>query len=257
MSEPSDLRLASRLRAGPAYASVLREDPDLATGLSETDRRAAVSLFRAPVIQASGQRWNPPHYDPGRTFGLLVLDGLLGRRVRVGRTVGTELIGVGDIIRPWDGADPWELIPAALDWRVFAPTRLAVLDERMTALIGRRPELTVNFSGRVLRRARRATYLMVVSHLPRIEDRVLATLWHIASTCGKVTPDGVSIPFRITHEVLGEIVGAHRPSVTVAIQTLETRGKLIRAAGTGFILTGAAPESDPPVREEPREARSA
>lgn len=86
---------------------------------------------------------------------------------------------------------------------------------------------------------------------------MLATLWHIASTCGKVTPDGVSIPFRITHEVLGEIVGAHRPSVTVAIQTLETRGKLIRAAGTGFILTGAAPESDPPVREEPREARSA
>ena len=52
--------------------------------------------------------------------------------------MGTELLGVGDIIRPWDDAYPWELIPAALDWRVFAPTRLAVLDERMTALIGRR-----------------------------------------------------------------------------------------------------------------------
>ena len=257
MTPASDLRLASRLRAGPAYASVLREDPDLAAGLSDADRRAALSLFRAPVVQASGQRWSPPHYDPGHTFGLLILDGLLGRRVRIGRTVGTELLGVGDIVRPWEDAHPFELIPAAFDWRVFAPTRLAVLDERMTTLIGRRPQLTVNFSGRIMRQARRATYLMVVSHLPRIEDRVLTTLWHIASTCGKVTPDGVSIPFRITHEVLGEIVGAHRPSVTVAIQTLETRGRLIRAAGNGFILTGEPPEWEPQVREEAAQARSA
>src|SRR5436305_6117798 len=134
---------------------------------------------------------------------------------------------------------------------------MAVLDERITALIGRRPELTVNFSGRIIRRARRATYLMVVSHLPRIEDRVLATLWHIASTCGKVTPEGVSIPFRITHEVLGEIVGAHRPSVTVAIQTLETRGKLKRANGTGFILIGESPEWEPRPAKVPEQARTA
>jgi hypothetical protein len=256
VTEATDLRLASRLRNGAAYVSVLREDPDLAIGLSETDRRAAVSLFRAPVIQATGQRWTAPHYDPARTFGLLILDGLLGRRVRVGRTIGTELLGVGDILRPWDDAYPLELIPATLDWRVFSPTRLAVLDDRLTTLIGRRAQLTINFSGRIMRQARRATYLMVVSHLPRIEDRVLATLWHIASTCGKVTPEGVSIPFRITHEVLGEIVGAHRPSVTVAIQTLEGRGKLIRAASNGFILTGEPPESEP-AAEEPRRARSA
>jgi CRP/FNR family transcriptional regulator, cyclic AMP receptor protein len=256
MTEATDLRLASRLRAGPTYASVLREDPELALGLSEDDRRAAVSLFRAPVIQVSSQRWTPPHYDPARTFGLIVLDGLLGRRVRVGRTVGTELLGVGDILRPWDDEQPFELVPATLDWRVFSPTRLAVLDDRITTLIGRRAQLVVNFSGRIMRQSRRATYLMVVSHLPRIEDRVLTTLWHIASTCGKVTPEGVSIPFRITHEVLGEIVGAHRPSVTVAIQTLETRGKLIRTANNGFILPGMPPEWEARA-QEPEQVRSA
>lgn len=256
MTETVDLRLASRLRAGPAYASILRDDPELALGLSEEDRRAAMSLFRAPVIQISGQRWTPPHYDAARTFGLIILDGLLGRRVRVGRTVGTELLGVGDILRPWDDEQPFELVPATLDWRVFSPTRLAVLDDRITTLIGRRAQLMVNFSGRIMRQSRRATYLMVVSHLPRIEDRVLATLWHIASTCGKVTPDGVNIPFRITHEVLGEIVGAHRPSVTVAIQTLETRGRLIRTATNGFILPGLPPEWEPQAIE-PEQVRSA
>ena len=77
MSQPTDLRLPSRLRSSPVYASVLREDPDLAQGLSEADRRAAFSLFRAAVIHAAGQRWSPHPYDPARTFGLLILDGLL------------------------------------------------------------------------------------------------------------------------------------------------------------------------------------
>src|SRR5205807_7363295 len=119
--------------------------------------------------------------------------------------------------------------------------RLAILDERVTALIGRRPQLLVNFSERLLRRARAATYLMVVSHLPRVEDRVLATLWHIASSWGRVTPDGVCIPFRLTHEVLGEIVGAHRPSITVAMQTLQSRGQLRRSASGSYVLIGDPP----------------
>ena len=134
------------------------------------------------------------------------------------------------------------MVPPQLDWRVFAPARVAVLDERLTTLIGRRPQLTVNFSGRLLRWARSATYLMVVSHLPRVEDRVHATLWHLGSNWGKVTPNGVCIPFRLTHEVLGEIVGAHRPSVTVAMQTLQARDQLTRNAEGNYVLVGDPPE---------------
>ncbi len=221
---------------------ILREDPDLGAGLSEVDRRAAYALFRAPVIHISGPRWEPPEQDPASTFGLLILDGLIGRRVRIGRTVGTELLSHGDIIRPWDESPRWEMIPPHLDWRIFAPTRVAVLDERITVLIGRRPQLLVNFSERLLRRARAASYLMVASHLPRVEDRVLATLWHLASSWGRVTSEGICIPFRLTHEVLGEIVGAHRPSVTVAMQTLQGRGQLTRRSDGGYCLIGDPPD---------------
>jgi hypothetical protein len=171
------------------------------------------------------------------TFGLLLLDGLVGRRVKVGRAVATELLSCGDIVRPWDQLS-WELIPAELDWRIFRPARMAILDERITRLIGRRPELIISFSSRLFRRVRHNAYLMAVTHLTRVEDRLLATLWHLASEWGRVTPQGVKLPFRLTHEVLGEIIGAKRPSVTVAIGELQRRGQLARAEDGPYVLLG-------------------
>lgn len=219
-----------------AFCSILEEEPDLAEGLSPEDRRAAIRAFRAPVITVGRPRWEPPEYDPERTYGLLVLSGLLGRRVKVGPAAGMELLSCGDILRPWDEPTLWGMIPPELDWRVFRPTRLAVLDERITALIGRRPELVVNFSGRLLRRARSVAYLMAISHQTRVEDKLLATLWHLASNWGRVTTEGVSIPFRLTHEVLGEILGAQRPSVTTALRRLQAAGQVKRGRDGGYVL---------------------
>jgi CRP/FNR family cyclic AMP-dependent transcriptional regulator len=217
-------------------ALILREEPDLADGLSPSDRRAAIATFRARVISVSRPRWEPPELDPATTYGLMVLEGLIGRRVRIGPAVGTELLSCGDILRPWDEPTLWGMIPPELDWRVFRPTRLAVLDERITTLIGRRPQLVVNFSGRILRRARSVAYIMAISHHTRVEDKLLVTLWHLASSFGRVTPEGVVIPFRLTHEVLGEIVGAQRPSVTTAIGRLQDSAQIKRAPGGGYVL---------------------
>jgi CRP/FNR family transcriptional regulator, cyclic AMP receptor protein len=232
-----------RLRAGdppstPLISFILNEDPELAQGLSPDHRRAATALFRAKVISVHRPRWQPPDYEPTTTYGLLVLEGLMGRRVRVGKAVATELLGAGDILRPWDEPTLWGMIPPELDWRIFRPARLAVLDERITALIGRRHELVINFSGRLLRRARSIAYLTAISHLNRVEDRLIATLWHIASSWGRVGPEGVSIPFRLTHEVLGEILGAQRPSVTIAVQRLQHRQQMKRTRGGGYLLIG-------------------
>lgn len=191
------------------------------------------------MIETTSARWEPPVYDPSTTYGLLVLDGLLGRRLRVGAAVGTELLGCGDILRPWDEPTVWGMVPPELDWRVFRPMRLAVLDERVTRLIGRRPQLVINFSSRLIRRARSVSYLLAVSHQPRVEDKLLATLWHLASSWGRVTPQGISIPFRLTHEVLGEIVGAKRPSVTTALRRLASLGVVVRGQDGGYLLLGS------------------
>jgi acetylornithine deacetylase/succinyl-diaminopimelate desuccinylase-like protein len=68
--------------------------------------------------------------------------------------------------------------------------------------------------------------------------KLLATLWHLASNWGRVTPEGVYIPFRLTHEVLGEILGAKRPSVTTAMTQLQRRGEIAIGAGGGYLLKG-------------------
>jgi CRP-like cAMP-binding protein len=117
--------------------------------------------------------------------------------------------------------------------------RLAVLDEEVTRVIGRRPELLIAFSGRLLHRERCGAYLRAVSHLTRVDEKVLVTLWHLASRWGRVTPEGVQVPFRLTHEVLGEIVGAQRPSVTIALNRMRRAGFLKRGADRRWILLGS------------------
>lgn len=217
---------------------ILEADPDLAEGLPPADRAVATRLLRAAVVRVESSRWEPmPPPDPTRTFGLLVLDGLVGRRAKVGLGVSTELLSRGDILRPWHGPAASDPVSAELTWRVFEPIRLAILDARITAIIGRRPELIVAFSGRLLRRARDTGYLSAISHLTRVEDRLFLTLWHLANSWGRVTPQGVCVPFRLTHEVLGEMIGAKRPSVSHAAGLLRRRGELFRRDDGCYVLT--------------------
>jgi CRP/FNR family cyclic AMP-dependent transcriptional regulator len=219
-------------------ALLLEEDPDLGEGLPAPVRRAAREALRAPVITIEHNLWEPPQLDERTAYGLLLLDGLLGRRVRVGCSVATELLACGDILRPWEEPCMWDLVPPKVEWRVFQPSRVAVLDERITRLVGQRPELVVSFSSRLLRRSRYAEYVTAASRLRKVDDRLLLCLWHLASNWGQVTPAGIRMPFRLTHEALGEIVGARRPSVTVAMERLQRRGQVARTAGGGYLLTG-------------------
>ncbi len=205
-------------------------------GLARDDRAAFTRALVAPVIEASGPLWQPPEYDPAKSYGLLIISGLLGRRVKVGSAVATELVGVGDIVRPWDEPVLWGMAGPELDWRIFRPARLAVLDEVVTSLIGRRPQLVINLSSRLLRRLRSVAYLTAISHQLLVEEKLLATLWHLASNWGKVTPTGIRIPFCVTHEVLREMMGAQRPSVTMALRRLTARGLVCRAPDRTYVL---------------------
>ena len=110
-------------RRGQQVASILAEDPELGEGLPPHLRRAATEMLRARVMVVNRPRWQPPELDPRTTYGLLLMDGLIGRRIRVGRAVSTELLSAGDILRPWEDPSLWNLIPPEVDWRVFRPTR--------------------------------------------------------------------------------------------------------------------------------------
>jgi CRP/FNR family transcriptional regulator, cyclic AMP receptor protein len=220
---------------------LLQADPDLAENLEGDAREQAMELVRARVFRVPEGPWHPPDIDHGAT-GLLLLDGLMVRTLRLGTASSSEIVGPSDIIRPWES----DLIPSVLhtatDWRVLEEARVALLDSRVTAMIGRWPELSAAVGARLLRRARSLAVLMAAQHFVRVEDRLLATLWHLASIWGKVTPRGTLVPFRLTHEMLAGIIGAHRPTTTIAVRSLTEQGRLFRDEARRYVLLGEPPD---------------
>jgi hypothetical protein len=220
---------------------LLRADPDLAEHLQPDARDEAIEHVRARVFRVPKGPWQPPDIDHGAT-GLLLLDGLMVRNLRLGPASSSEIVGPTDIIRPWETDLIPRVLPTVTDWRVLEEARVALLDGRVTAMIGRWPELSAAVGGRLLRRALSLSVLMAAQHFVRVEDRLLATLWHLASIWGKVTPQGTVVPFRLTHEMLAGIIGAHRPTTTIAVRSLTDRGKLMRDELRRYVLLGEAPD---------------
>ncbi|MFZ0976798.1 MAG: Crp/Fnr family transcriptional regulator [Solirubrobacteraceae bacterium] len=220
---------------------LLEADPDLAEAMPADARKAATELIRVRTFRVPKGRWKPPELDDGAT-GLLLLDGLMVRTLALGRASSFEAVGPTDIIRPWENDLLPSLVPAVTDWRVLEPARVGVLDARATQLIGHWPELCAAVGGRLLRRSRSLAYLMAAQHFLRVEDRLLATLWHLASMWGRVTPQGTVVPFRLTHEMLASIIGAQRPTTTTAIHSLARQGRLARDERRHYVLLGDPPD---------------
>ena len=228
-------------QGGARTALILEEDDDLGQIIPAGERGRADALLRARVIDCERGLWELPRVDPDTDYGLLMLDGLIGRRVRLARAVAIEFLGPGDILRP-----PEDLPIAAdeqlqAEWKVFEPARLAILDEQITSQLMKSTALSLALAARLTRRAHRLTYLLAISHLARVEDRVLATLWHLARHWGRVTPGGLTVPIPLLHSDLGQLVGARRPTVTLAMTALRGRELVVRQSDGRYLLPGDPP----------------
>jgi CRP-like cAMP-binding protein len=125
---------------------------------------------------------------------------------------------------------------------VLEPTRLAVLDHRLVLRMNPWPALGLELFARGTRRAHGLAVSLAIAHHPRVEDRLLLTLWNLGERWGRVGPDGISVPLPLPHQRLADLVGAHRPSVTAAMGAL-TRADLISRRDDGaWILHGSPPE---------------
>jgi CRP-like cAMP-binding protein len=175
-----------------------------------------------------------------RGFGLLILAGLLVRRVGRDGRFGAELLGSGDIVRPWEH-DGETTVPFDTTWRVLAPTRLAVLDLGWARRMAPFPEVAGALMGRALDRSRRLAVNMVIAQHPRLEMRLEVLLWHLAERLGRVHTDGAHLTLSVTHETLANLVAARRPSVSAALSSLAERG-VVRRDGDGWVLLGDPPD---------------
>lgn len=208
---------------------VLDEDPGLARALDEKSLAVARRYVTASAIELERGRHDPNAiFDGDGLVGLLVLDGLLIRHVRVGDREGGELVGPGAVLRPWDHLGRHAPLPYELSWRVLENTRIARLDRRFLAALIHWPTLVEAIIERTVERAHILAFVVAIHTLRHIDLRLLALFWHLADRIGRVTPDGIQIPLQLSHADLAELIGAARPSVSVALKRLADNRRVWR-----------------------------
>src|SRR5215213_1001521 len=233
-------RLPPHPRMRTEQIPLLKADPDLASLLAEprrsdAERRLLVSTHRLAVGPWDVSRLSTASADH---IGLLVLDGVIARELIVADHVSAELLGPGDLIRPWQAASKSELLPVDAEWSVLSPATLAVLDRRFAAEVSQYPEVTAALFDRLSGRSLRLATTQAISQLTRVDRRRKALFWHRAERWGRVGGDGVVIPLALTHRILGQLVGARRPTVSTALSELAERDELVRRSDGSWLLRG-------------------
>ena len=183
-------------------------------------------------------------------LGLLIVEGFLTRSLQVGATQCAELLGPGDLLRPWVHVDTESSIPFEGSWQVLDLVRLAVLDRHFGAAVSSWPEITAAILDRMMARSQWLAFHLAVAHLRRVETRVLVVLWHFADRWGSVRTDGVALRLHITHALLAAIVAAERPAVTLALGSLREQGVVERDDEHLWLLHGGPPEELGHVRKQ-------
>jgi CRP/FNR family transcriptional regulator, cyclic AMP receptor protein len=220
--------------------SVLEEDPELGDGLAPERLASARRHASASVIDVVSELPTSWPADLRSGPGLLVLDGLLLRRVGLEGRFGGELLGRGDLLRPWQIEDSGNSLAQTSGWRVLQRARVALLDLDFTRRIAAYPEIHGQLLARAIRRSRYLALSMAIMHHPKVETRLQLLLWHLADRWGRVHPDGIHLPIKLTHMVLSELVGARRPTVSAALGAIERDGRITRN-GPGWVLHGSPP----------------
>lgn len=217
---------------------LLDVDPSLRAALSpELCRDAAVSLVVAAREFEPGI-WERSEYGARDQLGCLVVTGLVTRTVKVPEGQSVELLGPMDLVRPWqeDAASFCES-----EFRLLQRTMFAELDAGFAARLCRWPPLLAEFSSRILRRSRRLAVDAAISNIVGVEQRILMLLWHLAERWGHVTSEGVVVDVALSQQLLAELAGTRRPTVSTALSTLQESGRIRSADDGSWVLLGSAP----------------
>ncbi|HEX2085984.1 MAG TPA: helix-turn-helix domain-containing protein [Solirubrobacteraceae bacterium] len=223
---------------------LLDADPDLGEGLPDAEFALARRHLRARVRTLDRGPWDwSGEPRPRGHLGLLVLDGVLVRDVAVRGRCCAELIGAGDVLRPWDQAEDVDAsVGHDYRWEVLQRARVAELDARLGAVLARWPSIVSVLIARSLRRVRSLGLQQSLAQVQGVDVRLHLVLWHLADRWGRVTPGGVVLPLPLTHQLLGRLIGARRPSVTSALRQLDGEGLVHRLGDGGWLLRGAPRE---------------
>jgi CRP/FNR family cyclic AMP-dependent transcriptional regulator len=222
--------------------SVLDVDHGLGAALDrDAYARARHGCTAHTLALSAGQRWSVHPDDAFGHLGFLVVRGVLLYRLRVAGRETIDLVGGGDLVRPWPPVDEYAELFAASRWQVLESAELAVLDVRFMHEAAAWPELLIALTERMSWHARSLELRLAISQIPRLTSRLQVMLWHLADRFGHVDRHGVLVPLHLSREVLAELVGARREPVSRRLRELAERG-LVLPDPRGWRLSGPPPQ---------------
>src|SRR5687768_6351143 len=177
---------------------LIEHDPELFAGLGEAamaDAREAI----VPAWQIESGPWTPPAVEPARAqFGLLLLDGFLSRETILPDASSIEVLGPGDVMRPWMTQEG--NVEVTVGWEALESSVIAALDVRFGSVALRHPAVITELMDRHVARSNRVALHLAVCHIVGLDKRLETMLWHLAERWGRVSPEGVILPLRFSHE---------------------------------------------------------
>jgi hypothetical protein len=223
-------------------------EPDLGRFMTEADAEVLDGL-PVPVVEVpAGDLDLSGVLADHSAFGLILLDGMLVRRVVVSGAATLRLLGPGDVVTPSSAVA--SMLLSGSGWRAAAPTRVAVLGRDALLAAHRAPRLVAGLQVRGAEQADRVMLQLAICQLPRVEDRVLSMLWLLAESWGQVTMHGTALRLHLTHETIGGLVGARRSTVTLALGQLTDEGAILRHE-RGWLLLQPTPAHDTVAEAQP------
>jgi CRP/FNR family transcriptional regulator, cyclic AMP receptor protein len=228
--------LQPNFQAPPRRLSLLDVDAELGALLDATHRERARRELQVAVAVLPHGVWESRTLRDASPLnpGLLILDGVVAREIALGGGLSSELLGPGDLIRPWAGID--DVLESETRWNVLAEARVAILDATFLNKAAAFPGIGAMLLERVEARTRRLALTQAIAHMTRVEDRLLAIFRHLAERWGRVTSDGIVVPLCLSHRTLAELIGARRPTVSTAAAKLDRMGALRRRSDGSWLL---------------------
>ena len=226
-------------------------DPELGATVRPERLAEAQASAQATIVEVERGLRSAADLTGGHeaAYGVLLLDGLANRTILLDGVVSAQLLGRGDLVRIGDNAGD-ALVETEVHWEVLEPLTAALLDEAFLLTVRRWPEIVAALFQRLAAQEERHEIHRALSQLPRVEERIHALLWLLAERWGHVSRQGVTLHLRLTHELIGQLVGAKRPTVSLALKQLEERGAVHRRADGSWLLEQRPQPSTPVARWE-------
>jgi CRP-like cAMP-binding protein len=229
----------------PAASTRLRLldlDPDLLQFLTSEDRAKLESVTLRVIALPEGRPIDVTDLlERSGAFAAVVQTGMVLRDLQLGAQRGLRLLGPGEVIALREA--PTSPMLAISSYRATGETMVVLLGNAFLFAARQAPGLMVGLHTRLSEQLDRLATQLVICQLPRVEERVLAMLWLLAESWGRVTPSGTTLQLSLTHELLGAMVGARRPTVTLALGELAERGALVHQDRGWLLLERPAAES--------------